>query len=191
MWDVEHGLDRSGSGQGQVDVVTNLWVTYNAESFLTSWETVSFSRRIPIQAATVSEQKTDILPQDGTDRQKYMRWVPNKWKNFSHISLCVSEHLPTHQYTYTSKLQYTVLITRWPTIMIFKTCWSASPQHLLYLLQAIFFRCILVYTSVNCHRCRAVLQYTQATEDTKHWGIIIIIFQLTHCSLEGLSCDLG
>ena len=28
-----------------VNVVTNLWVPLNAETFLTSWELVSFSRR--------------------------------------------------------------------------------------------------------------------------------------------------
>ena len=141
-----------------VNVVTKLWVTYSAGS-LTSWGTISFSRRILLHAVTVTKQKTDISPEDGTNRQKHAMGM-NKWKNFSHMLLCTTEHIPEN---------YNVLfwITRWPAIMIFHTCWSGSPQ--LIFMHAIFFRCVLVYIAVTCHRCWVVMQYTQATEDTQHW----------------------
>jgi len=90
-----------------VNVVTNLWVTYNAESFLRSWGTVGFWRRILPQLATVSEQKTNILPEDGTNKQKYTMGM-KKWKNFSHI-LRVTEHLRTHQDTHIPA-NYNVLV---------------------------------------------------------------------------------
>jgi len=45
-----HGQDWSGSGQKQVvgscNTVINLWVSYDAGNFLTSWESVSFSIKI-------------------------------------------------------------------------------------------------------------------------------------------------
>jgi hypothetical protein len=128
-----------------VNVLMNFWVIYNAGS-LTSWGTISFSRRILLHAVTVSEQKTGITPEDGTNKQK-LAMVTNKWKNFSHVSLCTTGHIPIRD-THTRKLQCTVRITRWPAIMIFRTCWSGSPQ--LIFMRAIFFRCVLVYIAVTC-----------------------------------------
>jgi hypothetical protein len=43
-WDAGHGLDRSGSGYGQVNTVMNLWVQWNAGNFLSSLGRVRFSR---------------------------------------------------------------------------------------------------------------------------------------------------
>jgi len=41
----------------------------------------------------VFKQKTDISPEDSTNKQNHAMGM-NKWKNFSHISLCATEHIP-------------------------------------------------------------------------------------------------
>jgi len=48
---IDQVQDRDG-WKALVNVVMNLWVTYNARSFLTSWGTVSFSRRILLHAVS-------------------------------------------------------------------------------------------------------------------------------------------
>ena len=127
-----------------VNVVTDLWVTYNVRNFSTSWGSVSFSRRTLLHVVMVSNT---------TDR--YFTW---RWYN----------HNNTLRHTYQNTTMYWS-ITRWPAIMIFRTRCTVSPQLLLYLFHAIFLRCFLLYNTVNCHRYWAVLQYTKATEDTQHW----------------------
>jgi hypothetical protein len=156
-----------------VRISERIFYTYRCVQLNTcqyNWTHASTTEHMPVQLNTC---------QYNWDTCQY-NWDTCQY-NWTHVS--TTKHMPvqlntcqynwdTCQYnwdTHTRKLQCTVLINQWPATMIFHTCWSASPQLLSYLLHAIFFRCVLVYTTVNCHRCRAVLRYMQATAHTQHW----------------------
>jgi hypothetical protein len=89
-----------------VNVVTNVWVTYNAESFLRSWGTVSFSRRILPQLATVSKQKINILPEDGTKQTKIYNGYEQVKEFFIRIVVCDWTLTNTPRHTYQQTTMY-------------------------------------------------------------------------------------